>query len=193
MESSSPFASSSVLRTSCDAFSTGARSGLPAFSTTSVNGPLQGHSDWHDFRVPGEASSEGLAVTTIERLDCRPHDFDVRQRHRLLLQPCGFEGFGLRPVLPDFGDLACEHPGHMHLVLLERCAAGLSATFKPNRGNHVVTPINDLLQFDAKLSVSVQLGQECTDAVVSPMHRRARIVLSVPPFTYGIEEFEEAC
>jgi hypothetical protein len=71
-------------------------------------------------------------------------------------------------------------------VLLERGAAGPGPTVKPSGDNHIVAGIDELRRLDAKLGEFGELGQDSSDALVSAIHRRVGIVISVPPFDIGI-------
>jgi hypothetical protein len=62
---------------------------------------------------------------------------------------------------------------------------------KTNGHHHVVPCVDELHRFHVKLRDLIELGQPLPEAVVAAMHRRICVVVAVPPFDIGIEQFPQ--
>jgi hypothetical protein len=60
-----------------------------------------------------------------------------------------------------------------------------------NGNHHVVRGVDELLRIHLKLREIIELGQPRADAVVSAMHRRAEIVLAVPPSSISVRSLSQ--
>src|SRR2546430_2268873 len=70
----------------------------------------------------------GVEIEPVEGVDPPLHDLHVLPRHRLLLQPHGFEGFVLARVNPKPPQLAVKQRPDVRLALLDGYSASLSPT-----------------------------------------------------------------
>src|ERR1700737_1299921 len=105
-----------------------------------------------------------------QRLDCTPHDLHVLLRHRLLLEPRGFEGVGSVGEIFDSHDEAVAESEYLEYPSADLDAARPSVAAEPDQRDYRVAVLSDCLDLADEVICPrvIPLIAECPDRVATP-------------------------